>query len=586
MTISLLEIENIKGIAAKSFGLNIFPNKPSLLVAPNGFGKSSIAAAFICLNRNRLKVEDEHCHKGDVNLLPKLILEFTDDNSIHRLEASSDNNTISDHFDWYVINSGLRAKGIRRNFAGRMNVQASITIPPIVLVNTIPNRVDTPYRYTNIKNEFGQNGKVLNNITKYFKDRPFLAQLRKNNYALLEQADRVNVFTLVQRVKDEINQQNGTAAQLSEWLNNNLLGELEGKVALKQLADFIADSNVSENSRVHEFLGAIQLLEIFKNDKPLFKNFCKYAEYELDKGHYDETLQALNTSWCSIRPKKKSGKLTVEFPKATQISNGQRDVISFVTQLFDAERKLKKDNSILIIDEVFDYLDDANLIAVQYFITQFIKRFKASGKKIYPLILTHLNPYYFKNFAFSNQKVYFLDKSAIQPNPSMVRLLRKRNEPAIADDVSKYLLHFHCDEINARIEFRNLQLKETWGEGNNFAQFVEQETVKYLNSQDDYDPFAVCCYVRRCVEEYIYNQLVGQPHRQEFLNIHMTRKKLERAQKIGVEVPEYFYLLGIIYNDGMHWREGQDNVSPIAAKLANSTIKNLVREVQDKRNAA
>jgi len=45
--LKVIEIENIKGISHKRFQLDILPNKPSLLVAPNGFGKSSIAVASI-----------------------------------------------------------------------------------------------------------------------------------------------------------------------------------------------------------------------------------------------------------------------------------------------------------------------------------------------------------------------------------------------------------------------------------------------------------------------------------------------------------------------------------------------------------
>lgn len=47
--LKIIEIENIKGIGHKRFALDIWPNKPSLLVAPNGFGKSS----FLILWKNR-----------------------------------------------------------------------------------------------------------------------------------------------------------------------------------------------------------------------------------------------------------------------------------------------------------------------------------------------------------------------------------------------------------------------------------------------------------------------------------------------------------------------------------------------------
>ncbi|WP_420553917.1 hypothetical protein [Neptuniibacter marinus] len=53
MTIKKLIIENIKGFSSQSFELNIIPNKPSLLVAPNGFGKSSLAAAFLSLKQKK-----------------------------------------------------------------------------------------------------------------------------------------------------------------------------------------------------------------------------------------------------------------------------------------------------------------------------------------------------------------------------------------------------------------------------------------------------------------------------------------------------------------------------------------------------
>jgi hypothetical protein len=59
----------------------------------------------------------------------------------------------------------------------------------------------------------------------------------------------------------------------------------------------------------------------------------------------------------------------------------------------------------------------------------------------------------------------------------------------------------------------------------------------------------------------------------------MTRKKLVYAESVGVTVPEYYYLLGVIYNDGMHWRENRDNISPIAAKLENLTIRHMIRQL-------
>lgn len=271
----------------------------------------------------------------------------------------------------------------------------------------------------------------------------------------------------------------------------------------------------------------------------------------------------------------------MEFPKAHQISNGQRDVITFITLLLKAQKKLKGPNAILIIDEVFDYLDDANLVAVQYYITKLIKKFKDEGRRLYPLILTHLNPFYFKNYAFKNQKVYFLNKKDIQSEPSMIKLLRKRNEETIKDDVSKFLLHYNPEEISKRIEFQILELRETWGESDNFYKFINDEALKYISESVEFDPLAVCCAVRVAVEKYSYQQLVNEDSKHRFITTFKTRDKLEYAEEVGATIPEYFYLLGVIYNEGMHWKEGQDNISPIAAKLENQTIRYLIKQIMN-----
>ena len=61
--LKVIEIENIKGISHKKFELDIVANKPSLLVAPNGFGKSSIATAFKSMNNNRIDLKEDDYHE-------------------------------------------------------------------------------------------------------------------------------------------------------------------------------------------------------------------------------------------------------------------------------------------------------------------------------------------------------------------------------------------------------------------------------------------------------------------------------------------------------------------------------------------
>jgi len=109
--------------------------------------------------------------------------------------------------------------------------------------------------------------------------------------------------------------------------------------------------------------------------------------------------------------------------------------------------------------------------------------------------------------------------------------------------------------------------------------------LKYLKREADYDPLAICCAIRKKIEKLIYDQIADVNHTTRFLDIHTTRKKLDFAESIGVIVPEAYYLLGIIYNDGMHWKKSQDNISPIAAKLENLTIRYLIKNVCEQSTA-
>ena len=53
MVISKIEVNNIKGIENLAINEYIYPNRPNILVAPNGFGKSSLAVAFKTLLENK-----------------------------------------------------------------------------------------------------------------------------------------------------------------------------------------------------------------------------------------------------------------------------------------------------------------------------------------------------------------------------------------------------------------------------------------------------------------------------------------------------------------------------------------------------
>jgi hypothetical protein len=570
-----ITIEYIKGIQTKSFSLNIYPNKPSLVVAPNGFGKSSLATAFSSMNSRRIVLNDDDFHLEDAAHPPRIAIEYEKpDGSIVNLEATGTMNTISSEFDCFVIKNPVKPKGIGSQFG---TASATLEIKDVVLVDRIPNNVQFGYSFTNSKTRFGVNSRVLPNANTVFGNLKLIEKLSEH-FQGLQRANGQTIQNRINAIITEINTQQGTADVLLAWIETNRLGDLKQIQYLNTIGDIIHGFDIGYNSEAKSYLAAVQLIWLYNDNPSLFKNACTFSNYKLDKQRFDATLTTFNCTWKNIRSIETGGQLVVKFPKAIHISNGQRDILSFISMLFRAQRNLRKPANILIIDEVFDYLDDANLIAAQYYITTFIREYSEDGKRIYPLILTHLNPTYFKNFAFSKQKVYYLNKSTIQVNQHLITLLRNREDATIKNDVDKFLLHYGPGTINKRAEFRALTLPELWGEQRNFINDMNAEIVKYLANQV-YDPFAVCAALRIRIEEIAYNKLAGAAAQTDFLSTHKTRNKLEKAEELGVVSPESHYLLGIIYNEGMHWRENFDNVSPIASKLENLTIKKLISDV-------
>lgn len=575
--IRIIEIENIKGIRQKTLDLGIYPNKPSILVAPNGFGKSSLATAFNSMNNNRIILAEDDLHAENINNLPRIAIEYVkEDNTVLNLEATHISNTISSHFDYFVINNLIKPKGVGSRFG---SATARLEIKDVVLVDRIPTNTPFGYSFRNSKEAFGNCGKVLPNANSVLNNLVLAEKLSENHQAL-ERANGLLIQRRLNTIIAHINAQDATATAnvLNNWVSLNCLNDLKQINYLNTIGDLINEFDIGYNCEAKSYLAAIQIVALYNNNSNNFKAACTFSNYRLDKQRFDETLTTFNCTWRNISTSQTGGKLVVKFPQAIHISNGQRDILTFISMLFRAKRHLKKGANILIIDEVFDYLDDANLTAAQYYITQFIKDYKLADKRIYPLILTHLNPNYFKNFTFSNQKVYYLNKSNIQVTQGIINLLRNREDLTIKADVSKYLLHYDPGTINKRAEFRALSIPELWGENNYFVNHVNNEVQNYL-TDIPYDPFAVCGALRLKIEQIAYDKLQSPEARTAFIATHKTRSKLEKAEEMGIVSPESHYLLGIIYNEGMHWKLNQDNVSPIASKLENLTIKKLIADV-------
>lgn len=581
MKIKTVEITNVKGIGHHVFNLDISPNKPSILVAPNGFGKSSFSIAFDSLKRDKIELEDNHYHLKNESNRPSLKIVVEDGSTTKTIIADDSTNTISDVFDVFVINSQLTAKATLLRIGGTPIAKSSLEIQPTVLISSIPENVEFGYNFTTTKKTFGPTGKILPNIGDLLNCPPFLFHV--NEDISLAKFSQVKISKALAPILTEIKLQSGTADQIKAWILTFKIIELRAIDELNKLAELIRkydDRNISDE--VDSFLAAFQIIDIFNSIGANFKKASKYVHYLAAKEEYTQIIQSVNSTRLNIKPKedKKKG-LIVEWPKAHEISNGQRDVLSFITLLLRARRNFKKRDCVLIIDEIFDYLDDANLISFQYFITTLIEDMKGAGKNIFPVLMTHLDPMYFNHLCFNKHKikVVYLKDVASHSNPNVLNLIKKREDPSIQALADKHHFHFFPTHFDLSTQFTALGLPGTWGNSQRFHQVIDAEVVKYLNNQTDFCPLAICFGVRVKIESLIHDKIIDPINKQKFLDTHGTKKKLEFCEEIGLEVPETFHLLGIIYNDRLHWREGLDIIRPVAIKLENLTIKKLIRDI-------
>lgn len=576
MTISIIEIKNIKGIDHKRLEVTLLPNKPNLLVAPNGFGKSSIATAFACMNSRRLTLEKVDHHREDESLVPSLALTFNGD----VITADTTRNDIRANFDVTVIRSGLAAKATRINAGKFMQAIASLEVSSIEIC-TVPAKRAFEYRPAEAKAAFGNNGKILPNITELLKKPLFASAISKVDFSKFSQ---VKNNAAINAAVDEINRQAGTSEIILQWINDNLIDRLRVITPLNEIAQGLHQLNLV-GSQVEAFLAAYQISKLHAANKSYFNDSVARLRYEHTKGKYEELLKGFcSSAWEWAQLKENKGVLVVLFPKAHQLSNGQRDLLTLVIHMHKALYSDSKKPLLLLIDEVFDYLDDANLVAFQHYVTSLIESCKESGKIIYPVILTHLDPGVFFDFCFNKHKLqisYLLAHSSGK-SQNTLRLIAARDEDAVVKDrLEKHWFHYHVENIEVDEAEWPRPLPREWRASDVFHGYARSELDRYLTNKN-YDSLAVCFAVRIIIERLTYELLTRVEEKDKFLNeVRMTKNKMTFAASCGVEIPETYFLLGLIYNTNLHWTPGRDYVSPLANKLNHPTIKSLIKAIAE-----
>jgi hypothetical protein len=551
-----------------------------MFVAPNGFGKSSFAAAFNALNKKSLKLDSkEHFFENKESNMNKAkieigIVDIEDKKKI--LIADFNTNLISKEMDIFVINNVLTPKSKYQNFGSfHVNSKTVLMIPDIVLKNTIPKKKNFNYNFSKIKNDFGINGKILININSILKNFNLVIDIFSNEK--FKKLDQVTSTRKLEEFNAYVNSLSGNVNEIKKEILNHYLQELEKQTNLKATVEILKKYR-NDLNEIDLYCVVYQLYSLSISQKDKLNDIIKFYRYEKFKKEVSEIIKSLGGTWKGIKPQEVKGKLVIKFPDIRTISNGERDSISFLGNLLKIEEKLTKDVSFLIIDEVFDYLDDSNLLICQYYISKFIKSLKKAEKQVFPIIMTHLNPYYFKGFVFSDQKVHFLNKFRATVNKDLCFIIEKRNNSKIEDALDRYFLHYNIEEKDLSGEFESLNLNKSLGISRNFNSHIEKEFNKYLQNKIA-DPLSCCAYLRIKIEKYCYDKLNESKLKDCFIETHRTVEKLNFAKANGVLIPEIFYLLGIVYNDGLHTDHNEDWITPIQSKLENFTIKNMINEV-------
>lgn len=587
--IKTIRIKNVRGLKDHTIDLNMIPNKPSILVAPNGSGKSSFALAFKSLKHSRIELPKEDVHEGNSSLLPEI--EICTENGTYKATHSS--NEISRQFSVYVINNRDEASASIFNIQGKRVAKSKTLIKPVILINQIHEDVQLADTLVSDFDLGGLTRGVLPDIKKVLSNDEFMARI-KSSVLILTPSKEPIVDSFLSRIKTYA----GTKKQILEKIEQN---DLKPLMKIKSISSTVETlmGCYPDLPRESLCLMAIRLIKINKKDHKSFKKKIAYAKDKVLQKEYKELFSSLKATWKDIRPKTSDGQLVIEITDTKRISNGERDIIVLLALLKQAESALTKESNILIVDEVFDYLDDGNFIAAQYYVTLLIEKIKAQGRNIYPIILSHIDPTYFRSFAFSKMKIYYLNKRS-QPMLSdrMRKLLLKRGRgssgagSSVAYDlISRYMLHFYSDYgntsgLDGSILDGDLSV---WIDVSVFKEYCKEETKKYLKDDPSrsYDAVAVCIWLRECIEKTIYEKL-PEDKRNGFIDTHGTSEKMSYANDLGVSSPEIFSLLGSLYNDNLHIKDGDTKYlgQRLYSKLDNNTIKSMIRKIVEQESLA
>lgn len=593
--IKKIRIENIKG--KREFEVSftdLTANQPNIIVAPNGYGKSTIAAAFKAIQHGKLKIDSRDLYQQNTDNHPKLEIELLGEHE-GVYTASDIEGNITASISLGVINSPLYAKSTARRYGDRTAATADLRIEDIIVYERIPERCGINYSYSDIKRAYGDRGKLFLNIAE-------MLLCHENIERLLQIKDNLNKCISQTRIQ----------ASFSRFLNacseQGTVGEIKGAIPLSGIEILRSNENIAAlfdciDEMIHKprewmsidvVFTAIQLCRVIAHhydngERDVLKKVCTYLEYQTVRESVDRRLSDFNTTGRIIRTHSDHGKLVVRFERAEALSNGERDILSFIVNITKFEHMFRKVVGILIIDDVFDYLDGSSMLAVQYYLTELIKNCKEKRKVLFPIIFTHLDPVVFSNYYFQKKKIHYISLSApIEIGSDLVKMLRLRERTDIREEekleIEKYYIHF-IDEEHTLNEELAQRISAGFSDSNIVfrSKLYAEIREKYL-SDVSYNPVMVIAGLRIRIEEILYRKLAVEDQ-EAYIAQHKVINKINFAIEKDVEVPELYFLLQPLYNDGLHLRGNDDavrgKIKSSYLKTNNLHIKRMIKMLFD-----
>lgn len=590
--ISRIRIENVKGygVPGKTMELSLSASKINLCVASNGFGKSSLSTAFAGLKPRHLEIEKKDKHANHVLEDSSIELYINSE----KYYADKKRNEIARVLDTFVIRSRVFANSKKTPTPYSFHVDSYVDVRDIV-VCPVQNSPKAPVSFASIKTHFGKNGKLLEPLSPLLE---FIA--RKRTYDEIEDVlkkfkSSIKRSAVLNSTAALINAIDGTVSQLRTRINDSIFDEIESEelylVFLRCIDGFFLN-----DKKLNSFCAFFQLFYLYEKASAYLLEEIKYLEYIYLRNCLDESLLHLNTTYQGIHTSVENRNLVIKFPKADMMSNGQRDVMTFAAELLCFESTINpKKKQLLIIDEVFDYLDDANVMAAQYFLSEILLKNKGN---VYVMLLTHLNPYCFRNYVFSPKVInpVFLDNSQAKSNKQMMRFISFRegldkklpSNKELYDSLSLNLFHYTPNPINLTQDITEASdgkqgIKTSWGNCKVLKEYLIQEINKYFSIDTEYDPYAVALALRLRVEKLAYQKLPTEELKEAFLNTHTTKAKFEFCENHNVFIPPVYYMVNAIHNDADHLKYDSLNDKfqerNTVYKLQNGVIKKIMQEV-------